>query len=323
MGPSLVTGSRSLSGTLGVLELGTNSLKLHLSSADPDRFEPHRVEWDVGFEVYSSRNISEETIASTIAQVLGLFGEYGVDPAKGPVFGIATGAFRDAENTPALLDRLYEEAGVPVRVLSLEEEASLLLEGAESLIRERPGIAFDLGGGSLEMVHLGSDGHSLRENLPVGAIRIFHLGTFASGNWDEGPAAQWIKKGFEKARAFQLPMVHGTGGTVKAIAQTAGSASIPMDTVRRIEETTRRQGAPGALSNRRRELFLPGLLVVRHLMEHVGAQTLQYTRVDLGEVLLSRLRPFRGVLGGPIGRSFLLQHLDIFRSEDRRQAARG
>src|SRR6185503_9722604 len=204
-------------GTLGVLELGTNSLKLHLSSADPDRFEPHRVEWDVGFEVYSSRSISRETIGLTIAQVQALFGEYGVEPAKGPVFGIATGAFRDAENTSAFLDRLYDGLGVPVRVLSVEEEASLLIEGAERLIPERPGMAFDLGGGSLEMVHLGGDGNSLRENLPLGAIRVFHLGTFASGNWDEGPAQQWIRKGFEKARAFRIPLVHGTGGTVKAL----------------------------------------------------------------------------------------------------------
>src|SRR6266542_69037 len=113
MGSSLATRSRSLRGTPGVLELGTNSLKLHLSSGDPDRFEPHRVEWDVGFEVYSSRSISEETIVTAIAQVQALFGEHGVEPAKGPVFGIATGVFRDAENTSAFLDRLYDEVGVP------------------------------------------------------------------------------------------------------------------------------------------------------------------------------------------------------------------
>src|SRR5262245_49685584 len=150
MGPTLIVRTRPLSGTLAVLELGTNSLKLHLSSSDPDHFEPHRMEWDVGFEVYSSRSISEETIVATIRQVQGLFGEHGVEPAKGPVFGIATGAFRDAENTSVLLDRLYDDLGVPVRVLRVEEEASLLIEGAQRLVGERPGMAFNLGGGSLE-----------------------------------------------------------------------------------------------------------------------------------------------------------------------------
>jgi len=315
MDSSLVARSGTGTGTLGVLELGTNSLKLHLSMSDPERFEPHRVEWDVGFEVFSSRRISEETIAATLGQVRALLHEHAMDPAKCPVLGIATGAFRDAENTSTLKDRLQDEVGVPVQVLSAEEEASLLIDGASRLVTERPGMAFDLGGGSLEMVHFSHNGNWLREDLPLGAIRILQLASRASGEWDEGPARKRIEKGLQNARAFRLPVIHGTGGTVKAIAQVAGTRSIPVDEIRRIEEETRRNGAPHQLSSRRREVFLPGLMVVRRLLEHVGAETLQYTRVDLGEVLLERLRPFRSALRGPIGRSFLIMHqLDVFRS---------
>jgi exopolyphosphatase/guanosine-5'-triphosphate,3'-diphosphate pyrophosphatase len=321
---SLVTRSRTGAGagTLAVLELGTNSLKLHLYREALGRFEPFRVEWDLGFEVYSSRRLSEQTIQRSLSQIQALLASQGADPAHHPVFGIATGAFREAENTSLLLDRL-DELGIPVMVLKVKEEASLLIEGARNLVKQRPGMAFDLGGGSLELVYLGINGSWLCEDLPLGAIRIHRMASLASGVLDEKEARRWIRTALKKARVFHLPEIHGTGGTMKALAQVAGTKTIERAKVRRIEDSVRRSGAPPELSERRREIFLPGLMVVRRLMDHVGAERLHYTRVDLGEILLSRLEPFLGALRGPIRRSFLLQHLDIFRPEEGRLPASG
>jgi len=301
--------------TIGVLELGTNSLKLHLSLDEHDHSEPFRVEWDVGFEVYSTRYISEETIENVLSQSHDLLEKHGVDSSRAIVFGIATGVFRDAENTPTLLERLSKEEQIPVRILTAEEEASLLIEGASKLVLERPGMVFDLGGGHLELVYLGGNGSWLREELPLGAIQLHHLGLLASETWDEKSARQWIDTSFQHARVFKLPSIHGTGGTMKAIAQVAGTLSIPIERIQGIERDVRANGAPSILSKRRRELLLPGIMVVCRLAEHIGARTLHYTRVDLGEILLTRLQPFRGALRGPMSRSFLFHHLDIFRTD--------
>jgi exopolyphosphatase/pppGpp-phosphohydrolase len=297
---------------MGVLELGTNSLKLHVSTDSSRPAEPSRVEWDLGYEVYSSGQISEKTIGTALGQVRALLAEHGLRASTTPVFGIATGAFRDAENTKALLDRLLQEERIPLRVLSREEEASLLIEGASHLVQERPGMAFDLGGGSLEMVFFGKDGCWLREALPLGAIWLHHLGLIGSGVWDEGPACRWIEKTLQHARPFRLGVIHGTGGTVKAIAQVAGTASISLDLLVSLEHGVRIHGPPDSLSPRRRGLFLPGLMAVRLLAEHLQARTLRYARVDLGEVLLGRLRPFLGALREAVCRTALFEHLEIF-----------
>jgi hypothetical protein len=87
MESSLASRSATLAETLAVLELGTNSLKLHLAMGDPERLEAHRVEWDVGFEVFSSRRISDPTIEAVLSQIQVLLGEHGADPARGPVLG--------------------------------------------------------------------------------------------------------------------------------------------------------------------------------------------------------------------------------------------
>src|SRR5437867_3929380 len=90
--------------TLGVLELGTNSLKLHLYSQELERFEPSRVEWEVGFEVYSAGRLSEDTIGEILEQVRQLLQQHGLGNRK-DLFGIATGVFPDAENSGELLER--------------------------------------------------------------------------------------------------------------------------------------------------------------------------------------------------------------------------
>ena len=174
-------------------------------------------------------------------------------------------------------------------------------------------MVFDLGGGSLEMVYFGFDGSWIWKGLPLGAIRIHQLACLASGGWDDGPALRWVDKALQHARAFNLATIHGTGGTVKAIAQVAGRSAVSIEEIRAFERAVRAEGPPASLPDRRRTLFLPGLLVVRRLMERVGARMVRHIRVDLGEALLERLRPFRGALRGPACRSVLFQHLELFR----------
>ena len=298
---------------LGILELGTNSLKLHLVVPGEARPQALRTEWDLGLEVYSSGALSRASIDNALVLVRGLLRERAADPFRQLIFGIATGAFRDAENSAALMARLHDDLGVPVRILTTDQEALLLSEGSSRAVTERPGIAFDLGGGSLEIVYLGN-GMTLRETVPVGAIKLYHVASLCGGSWDEQQARQLLDQLLVKALPFRVPTVHGTGGTVKAIAEVYGSEQIPYAEIVRMEEQGRLHGAPRALTPRRREIFLPGLLVVRRLLAHVGATALCLMRLDLGEILIDRLRPFEEALRGPLARDFFLEDPDIFRA---------
>ncbi|MGH9360468.1 MAG: Ppx/GppA phosphatase family protein, partial [Thermoanaerobaculia bacterium] len=247
MGTALTTSARDTE-TIGVVELGTNSLKLHLHTDGGERCEPSRVEWDVGHQIDSTRGISKETIDGTMEQIGRLLRDHRADPSLDPIFSIATGAFRHAENTSALLDRLFRELGIPGRILTAEQEASLLAEGAGWKIRERPWMVFDLGGGALELVHMGANGTLLREDFPLGAIHIYRLGSLSRGVWDHHEAERRIVHTLQKARSFQLPTIHGTGGTVKAITQVAGRQEVLAEGVRELEERTRTEGPPRGLS---------------------------------------------------------------------------
>jgi len=67
---------------------------------------------------------------------------------------VATEACRRAENGPAFIERVREETGIALDIISAKEEARLAVLGCHLLLEqgEGPAMIFDIGGGSTELV---------------------------------------------------------------------------------------------------------------------------------------------------------------------------
>ena len=74
--------------------------------------------------------------------------------SPGHVQAVATSAIRDAANGAELLGRARAATGLPVRVLSSDEEAYYGYLAAVNSTTLRDGAVLDLGGGSLQMVRV-------------------------------------------------------------------------------------------------------------------------------------------------------------------------
>ena len=72
----------------------------------------------------------------------------------GAVDAVATSAIRDAENAGEFLARARERLGLPIRVLSREQEARYGYLAAVNSTTLRDGYVLDLGGGSLQLVRV-------------------------------------------------------------------------------------------------------------------------------------------------------------------------
>jgi exopolyphosphatase / guanosine-5'-triphosphate,3'-diphosphate pyrophosphatase len=84
---------------------------------------------------------------------------------------VATAAVRDASNGGAFLNRV-RATGLPVELLTGDEEAVASGYGVISAIADADGIAADLGGGSLELVRISGGQVHDRISLPLGILRI-------------------------------------------------------------------------------------------------------------------------------------------------------
>ena len=84
---------------------------------------------------------------------------------------ISTGVVRKATNKDRFLDLICERTGIPVTVISGEEEARLTGKGVLYALNifGRPFVIFDLGGGTTEFV-FGEDRGTAVKSLPLGAM---------------------------------------------------------------------------------------------------------------------------------------------------------
>ena len=222
----------------------------------------------------------------------------------GDVHAVATSAIRDAENGAALLSRVRLATGLPVRLLSSEEEAYYGYLAAVNSTALRDGAVLDLGGGSLQLVRVSDRELADSASWPLGTVRMterfFENGKPAGSKQRQALRSHALK---ELRRAPWLkglggPMV-GIGGTVRnlaaAAADAAGKPSIGVQGA--LLERDALEDLIGELASRgaseraqvegikpgRAGVILAGAVVIAAAMDVVGADRIEVTHAGLRE----------------------------------------
>ena len=134
----------------------------------------------------------------------------------------ATSAARDAANGKEFMAAVDQEAGVPLRIISGEEEAELSVLGASSVVRaERCGM-IDIGGGSTEIAVGTRKGIECALSCQMGAVRLYRrlrIGRKEDMRPVEVAAAEILNDHLADYPELDLPETWvGTGGTFTTLA---------------------------------------------------------------------------------------------------------
>lgn len=167
---------------LAALDLGTNNCRLLIARPlEGARFqvvESFSRITRLGEGLSANGHLSEEAQARTI-DALKSAAEVMARRQVGKCRLVATAACRQASNGAAFVQRVQEETGLKLDVISSEEEASLAALGCRSLLnpKHRFALIFDIGGGSTEVTWLDceqSENHGVvaSDSLPVGVVTL-------------------------------------------------------------------------------------------------------------------------------------------------------
>jgi exopolyphosphatase/guanosine-5'-triphosphate,3'-diphosphate pyrophosphatase len=243
-----------------------------------------------------------ETAVSQALTVMARYHEVARAMGAEPLQVLATAAMRDAANGAEFAAALQQRMpGVPIHILTGEEEACLSAEGVLMGFPGADGILGDLGGGSLELVELNRGTIGRKVSLPLGAIR---LSDRAGGDVARA-------RGIAEDELAQVPWLAGgrdlylVGGAWRAlakihIAQTSYPLSIVHHYVLRREEArdlcglliaaTRRtlERIPGAPSKRLQDLPFAAV-ALRRLLRATGASRVVFSANGLREGWYARL----------------------------------
>jgi exopolyphosphatase/guanosine-5'-triphosphate,3'-diphosphate pyrophosphatase len=163
---------------IAALDIGSNSL--HLVVVETDREKPFRVLASgkdmvrLGRSAARDRLLSEAAMDRAIAAIRKFRSTAETHGAR-EFIAVATSAVRDALNRHEFIDRVAEETGVHVDILSGVEEARLIALAVSFRQRQRQNqriLAIDIGGGSTELAVTQNDEPSALVSLKLGAVRM-------------------------------------------------------------------------------------------------------------------------------------------------------
>ena len=159
------------------MDLGSNSFHLLVADAHPDgQIDPVVREkemlrlGDVVSQYGSIPPTAADQAVATIRRFRLLSEAAGADE----IHARATSAIRRADNGGELVDRIEDETGVIVEVISGLEEARLIFGAVRAavVLDPSPAVCFDLGGGSLEVMVGDASELMWATSVPLGVARL-------------------------------------------------------------------------------------------------------------------------------------------------------
>jgi exopolyphosphatase/guanosine-5'-triphosphate,3'-diphosphate pyrophosphatase len=307
---------------LAVIDLGSNSFRLVVFTASEGWWQRTDEIYEavrIGEGMAASARLGREPLARALA-TLDVFAHFcrASGLAGEEVDAVATSAIRDAENSEQVLGPAREKIGLPVRVLSREQEARYGYLAAVNSTTLTDGAVLDLGGGSLQLVHVA--GRLEREigSWPLGAVRMSER--FLAG--EEPATVEQIHalRAHVQDQLTQSPWLDevgsrivGMGGTARNLAAAAQRAAglpgngvqgfvIGIEALRELIErlaalpARERAKVPG-IKPARADLILAGAIVIEGVLIAGGFGGLEVTEAGLREgVFFER---HLGSAGGP------------------------
>jgi exopolyphosphatase / guanosine-5'-triphosphate,3'-diphosphate pyrophosphatase len=141
------------------LDLGTNNCRLLVARGAPQGFriiDAFSRIVRLGEGLATSGVLSEPAMARTL-EALRICADKVMQRRVTRARYVATEACRRAANCADFIERIHAQTGIPIEIISSQEEARLVVSGCAPLLdRQIPrGIIIDIGGGSTEIAWLG------------------------------------------------------------------------------------------------------------------------------------------------------------------------
>ncbi len=169
---------------LAGIDIGTNTLRLLIADVGPGSFR--EINFDrritrLGQNLDQSGMLSPEAEERSLEALADFQAQLRLEGAR-RVSSIGTSALRNAANAASFIDRVEQETGLAIRVVTGEEEARLTLLGVAQLLPEggathgksllESALVIDIGGGSTEIIITHPRHKPVIASLPLGAVYL-------------------------------------------------------------------------------------------------------------------------------------------------------
>jgi len=277
----------------GAIDIGTNAARLLVGEVETlngnsfvKKISYTRVPLRLGEEVFTNGKLSKkktEDFVKTI-QAFKLISEiFDVKQLR----AVATSAMREASNSIKVIERIKQETGVEVEVISGDEEAELIF-GTFFLLdidKTMPFVVIDVGGGSTE-VSVFEDGERIASHsFEIGTIRLLK-DKVVKDKWSE--IHDWIAAHVDLKSPHQI---YGTGGNINKVHKLIGAGhmeSLSLKELKKLKEeldglSLEQRVDSYQLKPDRADVIVPALDIYIYVLEELKSKHILVPKIGLSD----------------------------------------
>lgn len=288
---------------LAATDVGSNAIRfLAVEFTKPGKYsvlEQIRMPVRLGHDAFLTGQLTDAAITSAVnafGTFAGSLKELDIQRHR----AVATSAVRESRNGDVLIGRALRETGIALEAITGAEEARLVHVAVRHRVRmgRSEWVVADLGGGSVEVSIVDSQGIFQTETYPIGSVRLLEALTIAGDT-----PADFRKKVVDYTAALRDSKVLqteaaglvATGGNIEALAKLAEAkqdrknvSALPVKDLRAIIERLARMSFEErvtllSLREDRADVILPAALVYERIADIAATDTIIVPNVGLKE----------------------------------------
>lgn len=286
---------------LAAIDIGSNAARLLITEVSVNeagkpsfqKLNLVRVPLRLGFDVFEHNRISDEKtrmVLKTISAYKALLDVYKVDH----VTACATSAMRDAENGPQIIQRVKEETGIEIEIISGDKEAGMIYENhiAENLSKDKAYLYVDVGGGSTELTIFADMKLIFKESFNIGTIRLLK-NQVTDELWD---TMRDKLKAVTKNYSGKMVAI-GSGGNINkvfSLSKKKDGKPLLLETLRDYHKELgsvdlEERKSLYKLKEDRADVILPALSIYINVMKWAGIEEIYVPKIGLADGLIQNL----------------------------------
>jgi exopolyphosphatase/guanosine-5'-triphosphate,3'-diphosphate pyrophosphatase len=299
---------------VAIIDIGSNSGRMVVVELDMfghlDVLETEGTPLRLVHELATGNKLGTSVVERTVEALCG-FRAIARGMGADEVLAVATSAVREAEDGEAFIQRLRDQTGIHIEVISGETEARYGFVGGVHGVPVHDGVLMDIGGGSVQLARFHDRRLTRSWSLPLGSLRLSDrfLQSDPPSSTELRRLQDHVRDTMRSAGTPTLgraDQVVGTGGTLRNLAKLdRGGRVYPIrrlhgytlakrdlaDLVKRLAEQTgaQRAGMPG-LNVTRFDSIVGGAACALAALEALGGSELLVSGQGLREgIALARL----------------------------------
>jgi exopolyphosphatase/guanosine-5'-triphosphate,3'-diphosphate pyrophosphatase len=283
----------------GAIDIGTNAARLLVGEVETlnghsfvKKISYTRVPLRLGEEVFTDGKLSKkktEDFVKTI-QAFKLISEiFEVKKLR----AVATSAMREASNATKVIERIKQETGVEVEVISGDEEAELIF-GTFFLLdidKTMPFIVIDVGGGSTEVSVFEGGERVASHSFEIGTLRLLK-DKVKKEQWFE--IHDWLSKHVDLKSPHQI---YGTGGNINKVHKLLGAGhmeSLSLKDLKNLKDELDTMSLDQRvdtfqLKPDRADVIVPALNIYIYILEELRSKRILVPKIGLSDGMVYQL----------------------------------